>query len=422
VELLSRTLAGLKRAFGDLLGPAFFVVLGCLICQLGLGYGYAVKPLAGKIMQEFSWTQPQYFWTQSPISVTYALASLVVGTLVIRFGARRILIASVLLLALVFALYSRMQSLHHMFGLVILMGVAIAGLGDITVGQLVSQWVKRGRGLALGIVYTGSNLGGYLFIPMAVGIAEESSWRDAFLSLSGIALMVLLPAALFLVREQPGIQATSKEDIEADASQVENDLNLAQAIRTRTFWVLALSLFCFFFYFMALLDHLVLFLTGEGLELREASVYLRRALGLGIVSKIALGIVADRISHRLSVLGVFLGLAVSAVVLLVLPGGALLMWVFVVGFGASAAARDVVYPLIVSECFGLRYMAQIYGALMLAFLPGATLGPIFAAEVHARLGSYRAAFVTFAVLNLLTVAALLVVRDERRPGEGGADG
>ena len=60
------------------------------------------------------------------------------------------------------------------------MGFAVAGLGDITVGQAVSQWFTRRRGLALGIVYTGSNLGG-AFLTRASGfVAEADSWRTAF--------------------------------------------------------------------------------------------------------------------------------------------------------------------------------------------------------------------------------------------------
>ena len=59
-------------------------------------------------------------------------------------------------------------------------------------------------------------------------------------------------------------------------------------------------------------------------------------------------------------------------------------------------------------------MAQISGALMLALLPGGVLGPIFAAATHDALGSYQIAFTTFAGLNLLVIAALWLVRDERK--------
>jgi cyanate permease len=72
----------------------------------------------------------------------------------------------------------------------------------------------------------------------------------------------------------------------------------------------------------------------------------------------------------------------------------------------------VVFPLIVTRCFGLRYMAQIYGALMMTLVLGAS-GPYFAAEIHDRFGSYDLAFQIFATLNGLSLVALFFVRDER---------
>jgi cyanate permease len=89
------------------------------------------------------------------------------------------------------------------------------------------------------------------------------------------------------------------------------------------------------------------------------------------------------------------------------------MWGFVLTYGFATAARDVIYPLIVSSCFGLRYMAEIYGWLMLALAPGGALGPIFAAAIYDAYQSYQIAFVSFAVLNTLAIATLFFVRDER---------
>ena len=59
-------------------------------------------------------------------------------------------------------------------------------------------------------------------------------------------------------------------------------------------------------------------------------------------------------------------------------------------------------------------MAQIYGALMFALLPGGALGPIFAARMYDTLGSYQLAFATFAALNAASLALLCLVRRETR--------
>jgi MFS family permease len=409
------------------------VLLGCLVCQMGLGFGYVFGPLAPDIIGELGWTRTAYSSARAPQLFVIALASPVVGALTMRLGARRVLTAAVVALGLAFVALSGLVSLWQLYALVMLQGVAVAGLGDITVGHVVSQWVVRHRGLALGVVYTGSNRGlalgvvytgsnlvGALLTRLAAGIAELDSWRTAFLTIGLGGLVAMLPCALWLVREPP---FSSESDSFAGAPRDGGDLDLRAARRTRSFWVLAFSLFTFFFYFIGMLEHLVLFLTDVGIPRGEATAHFSNAILLGMVSKVGLGFIADRVPRRAAMLLDYGLLAVSSLLLLALPNAALLP-VFVATYGFATAARDVVTPLMVVECFGTRYLAQIYGALMLVLLPGGALGPIFAAAVHDGTGSYEPAFVGFAVLNLLAVGSLFLLRRESRgidtpaPGEG----
>jgi MFS family permease len=408
----------MTRWLGDIRGRGLGVVLACLVCQMGLGFGYVFGPLAPDILAEFGWTRAIYSSARAPQLFVIALASPLVGAMTIRFGARRVLSGAALLLGISFCLLSGLESLWQLTALVLVIGLAITGLGDITVGQVVSQWVARGRGLALGIVYTGSNLGGFLLTRIAGAVADASSWRVAFLGMGVAGLLVLLPVAYGVVREPrmpaPGGGGT-RAGRAADSGRAfatVADMSLAMALRTRSFWILAFSLFTFFFYFITLLEHLVLFLTDEGLSRDAAVAYFSNAIALGLVSKVGLGLVADRIPHKAALLVVYGALAASSGVLLWLPHPTLLL-LFIAVFGFSYAARDVVYPLMVTHCFGLRFMAPIYGAMMLTLLPGGALGPIFAAAIHDHFGSYTIAFRTFAALNAVSVAALFWVRNER---------
>ncbi len=93
---------------------------------------------------------------------------------------------------------------------------------------------------------------------------------------------------------------------------------------------------------------------------------------------------------------------------------------FIISYGFASTARDVLYPLIVVHCFGVRYMAEIYGVLMLSLIAGA-LGPIVAAAVRDATGSYSGAFAGLVVLNGLSLIAAWLVRAEcePRPGDSG---
>ena len=407
--------------FGDIRGRAAWVVFGCLVCQMGLGFGYVLNPLAKEIIGELGWTRAEYSAARLPQLLVMSLASPVAGMLTVRFGARPLLMGSAGLLFACFLLLSAVTSLWQYYALFLLLGLALTGVGDIVAGQVVSEWIGRGRGLALGIVYVGSNLGGLLLIPIAVAVSDQYSWREAAMLLSGCALFVLLPAGAFLVRrprpEEGALRAASgaaasDEGRPPAVTRSDRDLDLRQALRTRSFWLLCFSLLVFFFYFLALLEHLVLFLTDGGMARADAATAYAAAIGLGIWSKLGLGVLADRIHEKASLVLDYALLAISSLVLLAVPREGTL-WLFVATFGISVAARDVVYPLIVTRCFGLTHMAEVYGVLMLTLVVGGGLGPLFAASVHDATASYDLAFQCFAGLNLLSVLGLCFVRDER---------
>ncbi|MFP6641665.1 MAG: MFS transporter [Myxococcota bacterium] len=399
----------------ELGGRTLLVMLGCLLAQMGLSFGYVFPALAQDILADTGWTRSEFAFARLPQIAAMAAASPFIGSLVFRFGGRKVLAGSVALLGVVFLwLFPRTESLTFYYLFMMATGIGLAGLGDITVGQVVSEWVNRSRGLLLGIVYAGSNLGGLLLVPWMVRISAESDWRNA-LGIMGLgALLVMLPSVIFLVRDRKRSTPAPENPATPLTPRVESDqdIPLRTALRTRSFWILAFSLFTFFFYFLAMLEHMVLHLTDIGMERGEAVARYALAIGLGIGSKIGLGLVADRINDRYSILIDCGVLAFSSILLLLTPGS-LTLWVFVISFGFSYAARDVVYPLIVTYCFGLRYMAPIYGALMVSLFFGAA-GPLFAAWVHDHYGSYDLAFGTFAVLNGACLVALFFLRDERQ--------
>lgn len=410
----------LDRAFGDLLGPAALPVLGGLLCQMGLGFGYVFAPLAGEIIAEFGWTRTEYASARAPQLFVLALFSPVVGALTVRYGPRRVLLTAVPFLSVILLATSRLESLWQLTLVFGLLGLALSGVGDVVVSQLVTDWVDRGRGLALGIVMTGSNLAGFILVPIAVWIAEEHSWREAIAAMGAGGLFVMLPLAWWLARERypdrtaasDAAPATERSADDAIAVHGPPELDLRGAMRTRSFWLLAFGLFTFFFYFLGMLEHFVLFLTDEGMPRSEAAGHYKNAIGVGVIAKITLGLVADQIPRRAALLIDYGMVALSSVLLLWLPDPHFVV-AFVLIYGFSNAARDVVYPLIIGDCFGVRHMAAIYGGLLFALLPGGVLGPIFAANLYDRTGSYDTAFATFAALNTLAVVGVALVRDER---------
>ena len=352
-----------------------------------------------------------------------------------RLGASRVLAASATLFAFVFFFFSRIESVAGLYVAIAGVGLCAAGMGDITVGHMREPGFRKNRGLALGIAYAGSNLGGSLMVVLVGSVAARASWREGLLAVVPVALFILLPTPCSWSANRPSARGcgqrttATRPNSQASAGspaslaiEADRDLDLKAALRTRSFWILTSSLFAFFYYFTGVLDHFVLFLTDSGLSKAEAIGSLSQAIGLGILSKILGGFLADRIPQERSIQAVFGLLAFSSLVLLALPNPVLLP-VFVFSYGFSQASRDVVYPLVLGRCFGDRYLGEIYGAMTLTLFPGGALGPVLTALLRQELGSYQAAFGIFAVLNALALVGLFFLRDERSvaASAGGAD-
>ena len=54
-------------------GPAGALVLGGLICQMGVGFGYVLGSLAGDIIGELGWTRTMYSSARAPQLFVIAL-------------------------------------------------------------------------------------------------------------------------------------------------------------------------------------------------------------------------------------------------------------------------------------------------------------------------------------------------------------
>ncbi|MCW5893024.1 MAG: MFS transporter [bacterium] len=385
----------------------WWVLLGCLVCQMGLGLGgYVFAVFLKPVVAEMGWSRTAFAAAGGPLLLAMALASPLVGALVERVGARAVFASAITLVAAALLGLSVMQSLWSFYALGFLLGVAITGLGDIPAGGVVSAWFGRRRGLALGLVFVGSNLGGALVPLVAAEVAASAGWRVALRVLAVGGWLLIIPFALWAVRERPA-DAQAAPEIPPDTL---GGATLAEAVRTPAFWILAGVLFTFYFYYLGVNHHLVAFLTDVGFSDAAAARRFAWAIAVGIAGKIGVGLVADRIPVHRAALLTFGLLTLGSFALLAVGEVPRLLPLFLTVHGLTVAAENVMLPLLVAWCFGAQHLTRIYGTLMLALLPGGFLGAVFAAWVQDRTGRYLPAFVVFAVLNACALGALARLR------------
>jgi sugar phosphate permease len=399
----------LRRESGTAWIVPWTVLVACLVCQMGLGLGgYVFAVFLKPIVTEMGWSRTAFAAAGGPLLLAMAAASPLVGALTERRGGRIVFAGGITLVALALLGLSQMTALWQFALLGLVLGVGVTGLGDVPAGAVVSRWFPpRRRGIALGLVYTGSNIGGAIVPLVAAAVAGAASWRTALVVLAVGGWLLILPVALAGVRDPP---AAASPDPTTSTGTMTGGLTLAEARRTPSFWILAGVLFAFYFYYIGVNQHLVAFLSDAGFSDAQAARRFSAAVAVGIAGKIGIGLVADRLDvHRAA--GITFGLLTAgSFLLLAVERVPAALPVFLAVHGFTVAAENVLLPLLVAACFGVRHLAQIYGALMVVLLPGGIAGPTVAGWVYDVSGSYRAAFALFAALNLVALVALTRLR------------
>jgi MFS family permease len=161
--------------------------------------------------------------------------------------------------------------------------------------------------------------------------------------------------------------------------------------------------------------HIVAYCGDLGYGPARGAEMLSLMLGLGIVSRIGCGFIADRIGGVATLL---LGSALQAVALLLylLFDGLASLYVISALFGLFQGGIVAMYAIIVREYFPQHEAGTRLGLVLMATLFGMALGGWMSGVIFDLTGSYRAAFANGFLWNLLNVsiALWLLARPGRR--------
>ncbi|MEO2169994.1 MAG: MFS transporter [bacterium] len=390
------------------------LVLSCLAAQIGMGFGAYVFPIFLKpVTEDLGWSRTAYSIAQPILATSVALVGPVVGR-ISDTTPRRVLVLGGILLSVSLLLASGMQHVWQFYGIAVVGGVAVACLGDLPTAAAITSRFRDHRGRALSTVYIGSNIGGALGPALAVAVASYAGWRAGYFTIGALAWLLILPAFFFLRRTAvPPSPASERPlpDPEAPAASASGN-TVAQAIRTRDFWLLFWAIFVFYLYRLGVNTQLVAYLSDAGYSEGLATASYSLMVGIGLAGKLFAGQLADRIGARPAVIGNFV-LMTFASFLILAPDWSWAIPTFLIVHGATTAAEDVVVPLLVGRRFGSRHLAGIYGIVLLALIPGAVIGPAAAGWTYDLLGNYQRIFLAFGLLNLSSVAALLLISTRR---------
>jgi MFS family permease len=358
------------------------------------------------LLKEFGWSRTRLSLLSSALYGFGGLSTPLAGWLLDRIGARIVMIVSAMLTVAGLVLASQSNSFAPIFAAYLALGVAAVGGMFLPAAYVVTNQFSERRGLVMGLVMAGSALGGMAMNPLVGLMLPILGWRDTYRVLTLPILVIALPAILTQVQSHPSTEIKASG---APAAPGLSGLDLARALRTRSFWLIALFALCYSMGAVASLVHVVPYLIGQGYAIAMATAIQGLILGFAGLGKPIVGWIADRLDSRWAAALSLLTLAFGFLAIIGARQIALL-WLSVPLVGLALGSPGIVLPLMTAWCFGLKRFGTISGMLGLATTLGIAAGPVVTGAIFDATHSYHAAFALFVVLELIATAAAVACR------------
>jgi MFS family permease len=331
--------------------------------------------------------------------VGFAIGGVTLGRIADKFGILPPLLIGAVTLGLGF-IAGALSTSYWQF--ILVQAVLIGMLGSsATFGPLVADtthWFQRQRGLAVAIVASGNYLAGTIWPPLLEYAVRNYGWRDAYLAIGILAIVTMLPLALFLKR-RPAI---------ADHHPVGNgngDGSAHQLLPAPKFLqplLMLAGVACCVAMSMPQV-HIVAYCTDLGYGPARGAEMLSVMLGMGVISRLGSGLIADKIG---GVGTLILGSVLQGLTLLFyIPfNGLTSLYIVSALFGLSQGGIVPSYALIVRQYFPARQAGVRVSLVLMSTVIGMAIGGWMTGLIFDWTGSYSAAFLNGIAWNLLNMA------------------
>ena len=248
-----------------------WVVVGITVVVLLLSAGVRSAPgvMLDAQLLDTGWQRMVLSSAVSLGLAVFGLGAPLAGSLIARFGARLIALIGLLLMGISMLISARLMTqteLNLFWGVLSGFGTALAG--SVIGATVANRWFVARRGMVTGLFGAAGSAGQLIFIPLLTRWTDTLGWRSTSFIL-GVALLVLLLPVLLLMRDDPskvgqlpyGATAPANQNSQerggqlplppersrrADERGFASDARggvMAQALRTPTFWLLAITFF-----------------------------------------------------------------------------------------------------------------------------------------------------------------------------------
>jgi MFS family permease len=368
--------------------------------------GIFIKPIS----QELGFGRGDIATAIGISSVMTAVASPFFGRLIDRYGVRTPLAVSIILFALATAAMSLLPgSVFGLYAMFALTGLFAIGQTPGSYSKVVSAWFDRQRGFALGIVLAGVGMGTIVLPMICKTLIGTFGWREAYLGLAGLIILLALLPVLIFIREPTRAPAGG-----LSPGVTLPGVSMTEAARDRRFWYMIVSFFLAVVAINGSLVHVVPMLTDRGMSLSDAVAIISSSGFALIVGRLLAGWIIDRVFAPYVAI-FFLVCPMAGLLILALQPVEVSPLVGVLLLGLGIGGETDLLSYMVSRYFGLAKFGTIYGWIFTAALAGNAVGSSILGWAFQLTHSYSTTLIAYSLLLAVATALTLVLGPYRYP-------
>ena len=358
----------------------------------GSTFGLFLLPL----QQNLGWSRGEIAFSLTLSTLFTPLVAPLTGWVIDKVPLRPLILTGVLLQSANFAAFSFMDgSVWFYYGLCLLLMITAAGASLLSLAKLVQGWFDKSMGRALGLLFACGAVGAIIHPLWTQAVITHFGWRQAFLVMSALSLLMCGMAALLLVRERVPRSASTltplpsqvSAETQSVSSYVNSPQSMAAFLRDSIWWKLALFNMLFALGVGAIFMHFAALLQDRGATPGQAALAMS-LVGLGgLLGNVLAGWLVDRMpAARLAVIVM---VAPMIATLIIYAGGGLWVSIAAAGLlGLCSGGDNSVSILLARRYFSAETFGRASATQMVAMAAGGGVSPWIAGLVHDRTGNY----------------------------------
>ena len=362
---------------------------------------YSFPALLPEWERSMGWSKTELSGAFTTALVLSAVLAPLAGRLIDQGYARLVFTGSAAFGALMLAVLSQVTELWQFYAVWVGLGIAMTGALYEACFAIVTKSVGTRNKQAITIITLLAGFAGTISFPAAHSLVSVIGWRGSLLVFAVAVGGIALPLIWYGCRHAEHADR-AQSPLPADKSQ-----STSAALRTYTFWFLALTFVAIAIEHGIVLTHLLPIMSDRGIS-PDAAVLAASMIGpMQVAGRLAMMAAEKYVSMFAIAIGCFVAVGLAAASLLGAKGVTSLIVIFVILHGAGYGVTSITRPVITAEFLGRQNFGAVSGLLAVPFMFGFAVSPSLAAMIW-EIGGYDLV-IQFAILTAFVgLSALLM--------------